>query len=87
MNQIDFKNEREVKEPRAKVSRLRWFIWLCLVVGGVAGAFISTKLLLLVLFIACIVLYSHLSDHLRWRILNPMSFKDRSRRKGHDDDA
>ena len=87
MNQIDFKNEREVKEPRAKVSRLRWFIWLGLVVGGVAGAFISTKLLLLVLIIACIILYSHLSDHLRWRILNPMSFKDRSRRKGHDDDA
>ena len=87
MNQIDFKEEREVKEPRAKVRRLRWIIWLGLAVVGVTGAVISPKFLLLVLFIACFVLYSHLPDDLRWRFLNPMSFKDRSKRKRHNDDT
>ena len=86
MNQTDFKEEREVKVPRAK-RRLQWIIWLGLVTVGVTGAFISIRLLLLVLFIACVILYSRLPDDLRWRFLNPMSFKDRPKQKSHDDDT
>jgi hypothetical protein len=87
MNQPNFMEERKVKEPRAKRRRLHWIILIGLAAGGVTGAFLSIKLLLLVLFVACFILYSRLPDRLRWTFLNPMSLQDRSKHKSHDDDA
>ena len=87
MKQTSVKHECDVKEASPKVRWWRWWIWLGLVAVGVAVAAISPKCLLLVLCLACLLLFSHVPADLRWRYLNPMHFKNRSKRVRDDHDT
>jgi len=87
MSQIDFKEKCEVNEPSTKVRWLRWIIRLGLVVVGVAVVVISPLFLLLILSIACLILYSRLPYRLRGMLFTTLFSRDLSSHKKHDHDA
>jgi hypothetical protein len=87
MSQTVFKEKHEAEKPRAEARRLWWIIGVGLVVVGVTVAVISPKCLLLVLLIACLILYSRLPYRLRGMLFTTLFSRDLSKRKRHDDDT